>query len=262
MKKAIFIFLIFITTCGFIDFNQPIIGKWKGNNPKDGILVFKKNGEFNVIDENGKSVFEPTDSKVTIKYEILTELEPNQLYLNFFNENETHRVPFGIFKIEKGKLFLRESIEYHRTLGGIDIGVSRYEMPKDFSGIIKVFDKLNGQDQSITVFKGLPMVKISEGGVSRVPENITRGRAVNFKCIISKIGGAYYWASRENVKLSRIDSGAFSTFVAENGSGYIRIVNPDLKVTASQLGETEAKYDYTEHLLIGLGSVTYYGIHE
>lgn len=116
--------------------------------------------------------------------------------------------------------------------------------------------------QSTVVFKGLPVVKISEGGVSRVPENITRDRAVNVKCIISKTGGSYYWASRENVKLSRIDSGAFFTFVAENGSGYIRLVNPDLKDAASLMSETEAKYDYIEHLLIGLRSVTYYGIHE
>jgi len=116
--------------------------------------------------------------------------------------------------------------------------------------------------QSTVVFKGLPIVKISEGAVSRVPENITRDRAVNLKCIISKISGSYYWASRENVKLLRIDSGAFSTFVAENGSGYIRLVNPDLKVAASLMSETEAKYDYIEHLLIGLRSVTYYGNHE
>lgn len=118
------------------------------------------------------------------------------------------------------------------------------------------------QAQSAMVFKGLPIVKISEGGVSRVPENITRDRAVNLKCIISKISGAYYLASRENVKLLRIDSGAFSTFVAENGSGYIRMVNSDFKNTASLMSETEAKYDYVEHLLIGLRSVTYYGIHE
>lgn len=116
--------------------------------------------------------------------------------------------------------------------------------------------------QSNVVFKGLPIVKISEGGVSRIPGNITRDRAVNLKCIISKISGSYYWASRENVKLLRIDSGAFSTFVAEYGSGYIRLVNPDVKDAASLMSETEAKYDYVEHLLIGLRGVTYYGIHE
>jgi hypothetical protein len=115
--------------------------------------------------------------------------------------------------------------------------------------------------QSTVSFKGLPLVKISEGGVSRVPENIKRDKAVDLRCIISKISGSYYWTSRENVKLLRIDSGAFSTFLAENGSGYIRMVNPDLK-NAVLMSETEEKYDYVEHLLIGLRSVTYFGIHE
>lgn len=116
--------------------------------------------------------------------------------------------------------------------------------------------------QSTVAFKGLPLVKISEGGVSRVPENILRHNAVNFKCIISKISGSYYWASRENVSLIRIDSGAFCTFVAKNGSGYIRMVNPVLKDATSLMSETEMKYDYVEHLLIGLRSITYYGIQE
>ncbi len=116
--------------------------------------------------------------------------------------------------------------------------------------------------QSTVAFKGLPLVKVSEGGVSRISENIVKDNAVNLKCVISKISGSYYWASRENVNLLRIDSGAFSTFVAENGSGLIRMVNPDLKNAASLMSETEAKYDYVEHLFIGLRSVTYYGIHD
>lgn len=116
--------------------------------------------------------------------------------------------------------------------------------------------------QSTEAFKGFPLVKIYESGVSRLQENITKDNTLNIKCIISKISGSYYWASRENVKLSRIDSGAFSTFVAENGSGYIRILNPNLKDAASLMGDTETKYDYVEHLLNGLCSITYYGIHE
>ena len=51
--------------------------------------------------------------------------------------------------------------------------------------------------QAITVFKGQPTVKISEGGVSRVPEQLSHAQAVNLACIISEIGGKYYWASRE-----------------------------------------------------------------
>ena len=60
----------------------------------------------------------------------------------------------------------------------------------------------------------------------------------------------------------RLDLGAFTTLIAANGSGYIRIVNPDMKDAASMMSETEAEYDYVEHLLLGLRSITYYGTYE
>jgi hypothetical protein len=110
------------------------------------------------------------------------------------------------------------------------------------------------------VFKGQPTVKISEGGVSRVPEQLSYNQAVNFECVISEIGGRYYWASRENKELLRTEGGAFITLVARDGSGAIRIIKPGLKTAASLMSDTEAKFDYVEHLLIGLRSVIYYGV--
>ena len=49
--------------------------------------------------------------------------------------------------------------------------------------------------QSRTVFSGLPVVKVSECGVERIPETLPRDKAVNLPCVISEIGGQYYWAS-------------------------------------------------------------------
>ena len=114
--------------------------------------------------------------------------------------------------------------------------------------------------QATTVFVGLPGVKISEGGVERVPENVTRDRAVNLACVISRIGDKYYWASRENKEMVRIASGAFITFLAVDGAGYVRIVAQGMKEAVSLMGDTETKFDYVEHALIGLRSVTYYGL--
>src|SRR5262245_35121856 len=87
--------------------------------------------------------------------------------------------------------------------------------------------------QATTVFAGLPGVKISEGGVERVPENVSRDRAVNLACVISRIGDKYYWASRENKEMVRIESGAFITFLAVDGAGYVRIVAPGMKGAVS-----------------------------
>ena len=59
----------------------------------------------------------------------------------------------------------------------------------------------------------------------------------------------------------RIESGAFITFVAVDGGGYVRMIAPGEKKMVSLIGDTEAKFDYVEHLLTGLKSVTYYGTH-
>lgn len=113
--------------------------------------------------------------------------------------------------------------------------------------------------QAETVFTGLPEVKISESGDSRLPEVVPQDSAGSFVCVISKIDGKYYWASRGNTSLLRVENGAFITFIAGNGSGYVRIINPELKQAASLAGDPEAKFNYVEHLLLGLRSVTYYG---
>ena len=113
--------------------------------------------------------------------------------------------------------------------------------------------------QVTTAFKGRPSIKVSEGGVSRLPESVSRDKSINTECVISRIGEQYYWASRENAEMVRLESGAFVTYVALNGSGYVRVVNPTLKSVAALMSQTEGKFDYVEHLLIGLRSVTYYG---
>jgi hypothetical protein len=114
--------------------------------------------------------------------------------------------------------------------------------------------------QATTTFRGRPSLKVSEGGTERTPETLTADRAINLECVISKLGDEYYWASRENVRMVRVESGAFITYVAINGSGYVRQIVPAMKAVASLSGGTESKFDYVEHLLIGLKSVTYYGV--
>ena len=110
-----------------------------------------------------------------------------------------------------------------------------------------------------TEFVGIPSVKISEGGVERLPEQLQRAEAVNLQCVISRIGDDYYWASRENTPLVRHAAGAFITYIAIDGSGYVRVIAPELRDAAALLGPTEAKFEYVEHMAIGLRSVTYYG---
>jgi hypothetical protein len=111
----------------------------------------------------------------------------------------------------------------------------------------------------VTAFVGRPILKISEGGVERTPESIPASDARDLECVISKIGDDYFWASRRNVPLVEIDSGAFITYVAANGAGYIRVLKQSSKAVASEMSATEARFDYVEHALVGLRSITYYG---
>lgn len=113
--------------------------------------------------------------------------------------------------------------------------------------------------QEKIVFTGIPEIKISEGGTNRIPEKLPKAKAMEFKCTITKIEDKYYWTTRENVEMISIQSGAFITFLASNGSGYVRIINPDMKDATSLMGDTEEKFDYIEHLLLGLKTITYYG---
>ena len=113
------------------------------------------------------------------------------------------------------------------------------------------------------IFTGIPEIKISEGGLSRIPENINSEKALGYKCTISKLDDKYLWTTRENTELIPVESGSYITFLAVNGSGYIRVIKPDMKDVVKQMGamagDPEEKFDYVEHLLLGLKSITYYG---
>jgi len=117
----------------------------------------------------------------------------------------------------------------------------------------------NSQEGEGVILTGIPAIKIYEGGLKRIVEDIKDDKALECQCIITKVGDKYFWASRNNIELIRIQSGAFVTFVATSGAGYIRFILPDMKEAASLIDDTEKKYDYVEHMLLGLRSITYYG---
>jgi len=113
--------------------------------------------------------------------------------------------------------------------------------------------------QEITVFSGIPLVKVSEGGTDRSTDQLSPDRAGESGLIIKKLGDKYYWATRSNKELIPRAGGAFVTFVAVDGTGYVRVITQEGKSAAALLSPAEQKFDYVEHLLIGLRSITYYG---
>lgn len=116
---------------------------------------------------------------------------------------------------------------------------------------------------SKTVFKGLPHFGINEFGFRREAGQIDPTRIESSAVVISEVDGKYYWASRENRELRKIvggePHGAITTYFALDGSGYIRIiVDPKWKRTM-RMRFPDYNLDYTEHMLQGLGSFTYFG---
>lgn len=117
--------------------------------------------------------------------------------------------------------------------------------------------------QAALVFQGRPLVRIGEGGLGikdGTRESLSPAEAEQYRCLIHTKGGKYYWASRENKELVRTVSGTFETFMARDGSGYVRIIRSGHKSSAALMSETATKYDYVEHLLIGLVTITYFGV--
>jgi len=111
-----------------------------------------------------------------------------------------------------------------------------------------------------TTFTGLPTVKITEGGVERSAEKLDRATASTLFCVINEKDGKFYWETRGNKPLLKIDSNAFVIYVAVDGSGYVRVLKPEFKQAAASISATEKNYDYVEHMLLGLRTITYYGI--
>ena len=111
-----------------------------------------------------------------------------------------------------------------------------------------------------TVFTGLPSVKITEGGVERSAEKLDRATASTLFCVINEKDGKFYWETRGNKPLLKIDSNEFVIYVAVDGSGYVKVLKPEFKQAAASISATEKNYDYVEHMLLGLRTITYYGI--
>ena len=111
------------------------------------------------------------------------------------------------------------------------------------------------------VFEGYPEKKITLAERESIVLEITKEKSKEFKVVIEKEGDKFFWASRENNQLLPLQSGFYITYVALNGSGYIRVVSGMMRDMYEKMSEEEKQegYLYMEHLIHTLGSITYYG---
>ena len=100
------------------------------------------------------------------------------------------------------------------------------------------------------VLKGYPFVRGEGTPEGSSNTSLTDNVSEEYKVIISKDNGKYYWLSRENKPLLYSRSGIFHLFVNPDGSGYIKVA------------ERDGKYLYMEHMSLVFGTVTYWGTAE
>ncbi len=113
--------------------------------------------------------------------------------------------------------------------------------------------------QADSFFVGIPLSKItvSEQGIEEA--GISGIDALEYKVVIELIGEDFVWATRNNLRLIPVVSGAYTTFIAENGSGYIRVLDEQMREIGDKLPESQRGYYYMEHLIHQMGSITYLG---
>lgn len=110
-------------------------------------------------------------------------------------------------------------------------------------------------------FEGTPSVAVEMlEGATRTVE-VASSRVPELKVKIVQEGGKYIWASRDNRPMYKTESGAYITYTATNGAGYVRVLNPMMRNALESLPlEQRAKeFVYMEHLVNRLGSITYFG---
>lgn len=119
----------------------------------------------------------------------------------------------------------------------------------------------NAFGQEILEFEGTPSKKIELTADLSTRTSITGLERGSSSVQITKVGNSYYWASRGDVPMQKIHDGIYITYLALDGSGYVRTLAPTAREVYQklspddQLGQTM----YVEHIIFGLESLTYYG---
>ena len=102
------------------------------------------------------------------------------------------------------------------------------------------------------VFRGIPSLRVISSTKTDDRQVLEGEAASKAECIIVQRGKKYYWQSRNNAPMTRIDKPGFTYFVQSDGQGYVKVLTGERKAT-------NAPADYIENLTNGFEVVTYWG---
>lgn len=102
------------------------------------------------------------------------------------------------------------------------------------------------------VFRGTPTVRVFASPEGDDRQKLDQSAAYKNECVIVQRGKKYFWASRENAEMTRVDAPQFTYFIHNGGAGYVKVLTGSRKAT-------NAPVDYIENINQGFEVITYWG---
>jgi len=106
--------------------------------------------------------------------------------------------------------------------------------------------------QDSVVFRGKPTVRVLTTIESELRQTLDEAAAAKAECVIEQRGKKYFWVSRDNREVLRIDDAKFTYFVLKNGGGYVKVF--------TGVRDPASKADYVESVSSSeFQVITYWG---
>jgi hypothetical protein len=101
------------------------------------------------------------------------------------------------------------------------------------------------------VFRGVPNLRVISSTKTDDRQVLEGEAASKAECVIVQRGKKYFWQSRNNIPMMRIDKPPFTYFVQSEGQGYVKVFTGERQANAPA--------EYIEILTNGFEVVTYWG---
>jgi hypothetical protein len=102
------------------------------------------------------------------------------------------------------------------------------------------------------VFRGTPTVRVLSTTERDDRQQLSGDTAQKAECVIVQRGNKYYWRSRGDAPLNRVDLRGFTYFLHPQGLGFVKVLTGSRK-------EIGAPADYIESYTQGFETITYWG---
>jgi hypothetical protein len=126
---------------------------------------------------------------------------------------------------------------------------ARLDSMKQFLLILLCALPMLAQD---VVFRGVPSLRVFATTDQDDRKKLDAETAQKNECVIVAKGKKYFWASRNNAPMTRVDAPQFTYFIHNGGAGYVKVFTGDRE-------KANAPADYIENINQGFEVVTYWG---